>query len=238
METFIRHYEALRANPLTRSATICYIMENNLGKEAEWFKFMITKLCRFDNATVLFERREVTGFRTTADSKLIADDKLQSIVMMEGLSFTEEIISVNPDETRTAADARNMLIQQLADMREYTKKKENGTERRYITSLFAEDGTQIRGKHDDIQRALSMLIDVSQRFYARTLPVDYDVINLLQGRRRVTHEGMEVIQRTLHERAGYVPLGRKRLIDPSAYDDEIEDSVGNDDVSNDRKRRK
>jgi len=171
-----RHYSALRQTTLLRQSTILYVLENNLGREHEWIINTLNRDSFFENFEVLQELDGIKGFRTTTDSKLRADDFLRECVSLDGLAFMKDIISVNDDPSRTGDAAKEMLIEQLEGMKEYTKPNPNGTTRRFITSIFSSEFVRIRGRKDDIQRALSMLIYAARMFVAKRLPVSYEGI--------------------------------------------------------------
>jgi hypothetical protein len=182
---FVAHHAAIRAHPLLNSATLCYIFENNLGHEHDHSKRVITHILRDTNAIVLNENTLVTGFHTTHKSRLHADDLLRDHVTMNGMCFAADIISVNPDPSCTGDAAKDMLITQIADMKEYVKQMPNGDHRRMVTSIFSEDMVRLRGKHDDLQRALAMLVLASRLFLTRKLPMDYSRINGMRANRPV-----------------------------------------------------
>jgi hypothetical protein len=190
------HYDALRAHPLFRDSTICYVLENNLGHEHDHISYLVRNNNRISNATVLYENAEVAGFRTSAASKLRADDRLQEMITMEGVGFLSNFISVNPDPNKSGANARKELIAQIGNMRCYTNQLPNGESRRVITSLFDETFRRISGRHDDMQRALSMLLIVSNLFLTRRLPVNYTLIDALRGNRNVQALPMSTIDGT------------------------------------------
>lgn len=182
----MEHYDAIRAVPAFRSSTICYIFENNLGKEHDHLTTIVTETAHMDNVTVLSEHLEVIGFHTSAPSRLRADDRLQDKISSGGVCFDANLISINPDLSRAGENAKATLLTQIADMREYTKALPNGKYQRVVTSLFSEDFVRIRGKQDDMQRALAMLLYAESMFRAGKLPVDYREIYALRENRRLS----------------------------------------------------
>ena len=169
------HYKKLRGHPLFKDSTIVYIMENNLGMEHNWIAEVIESSVLFDNLAILQEHDGQLGFHTSAQSKIRNDDLLREKISFNAMLFLDEIVSVNKDPDRSGPAAKTMLINQLAGMCEYVKQKPDGTATRYITSIYNELFQRIKGKKDDIQRALSMLVWVTTLFISKDkrLAIDY-----------------------------------------------------------------
>lgn len=198
------HYEAVRAAFPT--STILYCFENNLGKEQDHLEYLVTHVARINNASVLSENPAVVGFHTLPKTRLQADDRLQDMVTMNGVCFAESLIGINPNPAKSAEHMRTKLIAQIGDMREYVKQTPKGDATRVVTSLFSEDYTRIRGKQDDLQRALSLLLWASSKFLTRRLPVDYNTIIGLQAKRTTLRPTLD-----FHRAAG------KRLADVDKF---------------------
>jgi len=179
------HYKKLRAHLLFKDATIVYIMENNLGMEHNWIAEVIESSTLFNNVAILQEHEGQLGFHTTAQSKIRNDDMLREKISFNSILFLDNIVSTNVDPGRCGAAAKNILVDQLAGMCEYVKQKPDGTATRYITSIYNELFQRIKGKKDDIQRALSMLVWVTTLFVARDprLAIDYKRISKLREKR-------------------------------------------------------
>lgn len=155
------HYKMLRAHRLFKDSTILYIMENNLGMESNWIAEVTESSVLFNNVMVLQEHDGQLGFHTNAQSKIRNDDLLREKISFNSLLFLDEIISVNDDASRCGDAVKKTLIDQLAGMCEYVKHKPDGTTTRIITSIYNELFQRIKGKKDDLQRALSMLVWVA-----------------------------------------------------------------------------
>ena len=179
-----RHYKAIRNTTLMNSSTILYILESNLGREHEWLASAIEGHPLFDNVGILQEKTDVIGFRTNEKTKLLSDEILRTRVVTGGLSFADPIISVNEEVARLAVDPRQMLIDQIGAMREYTKIAGNGIARKLVTSTLSIDLQPIPGRKDDLQRALSTLLLVSKNFTEGTLPANYMQIRASRQQRR------------------------------------------------------
>jgi len=179
------HYKKLRAHPLFKDSTIVYIMENNLGMEHNWIAEVIESSVLFNNVAILQEHEGQLGFHTSAQSKIRNDDMLREKISFNSVLFLDDIISTNIDPGRCGNAAKNILIDELAGMCEYVKQKPDGTATRYITSIYNELFQRIKGKKDDVQRALSMLVWVATLFIARDrrLAIDYRRIAKLREQR-------------------------------------------------------
>lgn len=178
---FVKHYHALRNHPLYKDATIYYVLENNLGREHDHLNFMIQDT-GFTNCAVLYEDENMIGFWTDATKKIVMDEALRDKVMFGLLSIANDFLTTNSDPNRQAETVVEMMLDQIEDLKDYTVMK-NGVERRIITSILGPDLAVEVGKHDDLQRALSMLIYASTKFLSGKLPVDYHMISRLRENR-------------------------------------------------------
>lgn len=169
-----------------KDSTFLYIFENNLGKEHDHLRAIIYGVDRIrNNAYVLFENHDVVGFHTFAESKLKADDRLQDAISSNSLRFLDPIVSINENSSKAGDNAKDLLITQIANMKEFVKQNPNGSCTRIVTSIYSEDGTRLKQK-DDVQRALSNLILASTMFLTMRLPVDYAYISKMRQNRRNT----------------------------------------------------
>lgn len=207
----MRHHDKLRSIELFKNSTFLYIFENNLGKEHDHLRTIVHGVDRIrNNAYVLFENPEVIGFHTFANTKLTADDRLQDYIASNSLRFIDPIVSVNENSAKAGDNAKDLLITQIANMKEFVKQHPNGQCTRIVTSIYSEDGTRLKQK-DDVQRALSNLIIASTKFLTRRLPVDYDYISRLKQRRRNT--AMSSIVQEHAKNSGNKPQKILRLLD-------------------------
>jgi hypothetical protein len=214
VQAFARFYAALRKNPMYREATILFVFENNLGNDQDFLNLIIKEnVAHFQNTFVLREHKELLGFRSTDKNKIDADENLRNIVTEGGLAIAQNFVSVNTDPSRRGENAIKMLFQQLEYMQEYWICDPNLREPRHkITSRFTADGKEHRSRHDDIQRALSMSLNVHRMYLSRRLPAeDYKAIARLQPNRQTTAIGLQTI--------AAAPAARKRA---RAYDDDID----------------
>lgn len=225
---YIDHYKAIRAHPLLRASTICYIFENNLGHEHDHAASLINRLSLFDNVAILLEDPAVVGFHTTPQSRLKADDRLHELVAHKALAFAPEIISINHDASVCGEHARDMLIEQMENMCEYTRRRPNGDGVRIVSSTFDENNVEMENRHDDLQRALSLLVYAANMFVARRLPVNYAAIRAKQGARILDTEiaaaramFLPPVPPRLVHTAPPLPEqpAKRRRLDPDAYRD-------------------
>jgi hypothetical protein len=126
----------------------------------------------------------MVGFWTDANKKLKMDDSLQELVTFGRFCFADNFISINDDPSLIGDKVIEKLVCQLEDMKEYTTMK-GGVIRRIITSILREDMTIEDGKHDDLQRALSMLIYASALLLTGKLPMDYSKLAKLREERKI-----------------------------------------------------
>jgi len=191
-DAFIANYRAIRANPFTRDATIYYVFERNLGGEADTLTKLVKSTRLFSNCEVLSEHADIRGFLTTRQSKIASDDTLRLLVHMGAFYFAEDMFSLNKDLECAPHDRarvmREMLVQQMSDMREYTRRNDDGTVQRIITSTHTAKRERIRGRKDDVQRALSNMINAKVKFEAGTLCNDYRSLTVLKRNREFVHE--------------------------------------------------
>ena len=207
----MRHHDKLRSINLFKDSTFLYIFENNLGKEHDHLRTIVYGVERIrNNAYVLSENPEVVGFHTFSHTKLKADDRLQEYITSNSLRFMDPVVSVNDNSSKAGDNAKDLLITQIANMKEFVKQNPNGTCTRIVTSIYSEDGTRLKQK-DDVQRALSNLILGSTMFLTRRLPVDYDYISKLRQRRRNT--AMSSIVKEHAKNSGIKPQKILRLLD-------------------------
>jgi hypothetical protein len=194
-DTFIAHYDAIRAVPLFKASTVIYVFENNLGHEHDHLKTIAESVARMrGNCYVLFEHAGVVGFHTTPQSRLAADDRMRELVEIGAVGFADKIICINRDPSKGADAMKRAFVCQMADMREYAEMQPNGEMRRVVTSLFSEDKIRIRGKHDDLQRAFALLLYAHNKFIYRRLPdVNYTLIQNLQANRLTSGLGLEAL---------------------------------------------
>lgn len=186
-DKFIQHYQFLRANPLYKDATIFYIFENNLGREHDHLNLIVEDTGIFSNCKVLQEHPNMIGFWTDDKKKLIMDDGLQQLVTFGRLRFAHNFISVNDDVTRVGDKAIEMLVKQIEDLKEYTTMRA-GSIRRIVASILRDDLTVEEGKHDDLQRALSMLIYASTQLFTNKLPLNYSELVNMRRKRPIESE--------------------------------------------------
>lgn len=174
---FVRHYKALRANPLFRDVTILYILENNLGKEHDNIKTIITDKTIFDNnVDYLFETHAAIGFRTKEHTKVTAADLLRQVISIGCISFAEDFVCTNTEAKDGAAGMKSLLLEQLGNLREYTTEKSNGTFKREITGKHDALGAELKGRKDDAQMACFLALLYSRKFLDDQLPVNIEAI--------------------------------------------------------------
>jgi hypothetical protein len=185
-KSIIAHFDALRAHPLLEDSTILYVFENNYALEHSHLKHGLQVMARDNNWCVLHEDVDniIIGFRTSDKSKLRCDHHLKDRAYEGNIYFTENLINVNFDRSRDAKYCKDLLINQIKDMKQYDLISWKGPARRIVTSIYTEDNKRIKGKKDDLQRALSMLIDTAIRFRNETLPVNYSHIKTLKLKRK------------------------------------------------------
>jgi len=181
----VQHHRRLREIKLLRDATILYVFENNYAMEHDHLTELVTNTRAFGNSAVLYEDPGKIGFKTDHPSKLRADDWLQHFVSYNKMRIAHDVLSVNEKQAKGAQGAVELLLTQIGNMREYVKRKPNNREMRYVGGMFDEFGKEIEGRHDDVQRALSIGLSAMINFFNRRLPVRYDIIEQLQARRPI-----------------------------------------------------
>jgi hypothetical protein len=153
--------------------------------ESNWIAEVTESSALFDNVAVIQEHEGQLGFHTTAPSKIRNDDLLREKISFNAVLFLDELISANIDPSRCGDAVKGILIDQLAGMCEYVKHNPNGTSTRCITSIYNELFQRIKGKKDDLQRALSMLIWVATLVISEDhrLAIDYRSLKNLRKNR-------------------------------------------------------
>lgn len=178
-----------------------YVFENNLGREQDHLGNIIKHVRRINNVFIVFEDRRRLGIHTTKESKIRSHSIMREYVCAEAIRFAENIITVNPDKTRNAERVRDMLIEQIKDLREYTVTFPNGTARSIVTGRHTADGKAITGKKDDLKQALANLLDAAERYRNRRLPLNYEKIKNLFDT-GVNYYNISTMKRFKDERTG------------------------------------
>lgn len=190
-------------------------MENNLGMESNWIAEITESSVLFNNVMVLQEFDGQLGFHTNAQSKIRNDDMLREKISFHSLLFLDEIISVNVDPGRSGEAIKKTLIEQIAGMCEYVKHRPDGTTIRIITSIYNELFQRIKGKKDDLQRALSMLVWVVTLVISEDPRFHIDYARMKTLRQNRYTEGIRSAKKFAITRAGEPRRKVKLVTDPA-----------------------
>ena len=197
-KAFVDNYNAIRADPNLRHATIFYVFENNLGREQDHLKRLIKRCSNiFSNCEVLSEKEGKVGFTTSAKTKIASDDTLKLLITMGSLHFYEDFIVNNATLHKERSAKRDIpaaklmidiLIEQIANMREYTERKATGESRVIITSTHTKKGERVRGRKDDVYRALANTVNAYVKYKQGLLFLDYGRVRMLKRTREFPDE--------------------------------------------------
>lgn len=180
MAAFAAVYRGIRKHPLLHQSTILFVLENNLGNEAPSIAAHVRSQHQFENCVCLQEHAEIVGFRSTRQSKFIADKHLQRLISTQAIGFIKDVVTVNQAPHRGLEDVKRMFSAQMNAMYQYEETKPGHPTSAYISSIFTADKKRKVGVHDDLQRAFSLAIFAAYAFYERSLPMNYTYIYGLQ----------------------------------------------------------
>lgn len=166
----MRHYKTIRAHPVYTTATIYYVFENNMGREADHLKVLVDQ-GGFTNAIVLSEHRQIVGFYTDSNKKIDMFELLADKITCGLLAIATNFITTNPDPNRQSASIISRLFQEMENLKDYLITK-GLFERRVITGVLDSKLNVISGMHDDIVMALAMLLWAAAMLFLGRLPVD------------------------------------------------------------------
>jgi hypothetical protein len=129
----------------------------------------------FKNIVILSENEHMVGF-WTGINKNSMDMKLKNEITFNRLLIALDFISLNEDPSLSGTNIVEKLLDEIEAMKEYILSK-GVKETQVITSILDEKMNAIAGLHDDLQRALSLLIHAVSLYLSGLLPLKPNMVS-------------------------------------------------------------
>jgi len=206
-DSFVTIYNQIRADPFFRNVTILVFVESNYGNDANWLYGLTKRVRNMTNIKFVSDDESVKiGVNTSELSKLRGYDIMKTYVAMGAVRFYKNMITVNNDYERAFPGPdprlamRNLLIQQIEQLKQYGKKKPKGPHLIVITGIHSEDNTRLPNV-DDVVMAFIIFLYNATRWYKQDFPnVDYAAIHRMRYKVLHVEEEFGYISKTVNKR--------------------------------------
>ena len=152
-------YRRLRSDANFHRVPILFLIENKYGNDHNLL-VSIARLKGFSGYRILCQKAGKVGFDTTEQTKKAGFGIIRDYACSCGLKFYENLITFGTDHPPmfTGREGiRAMLIGQIAQLRQYGKKKAVGKNEFVVTAIHDKDKKRIAKLNDDLLMALSFV---------------------------------------------------------------------------------
>lgn len=207
-DAFVMTVNAIRFDRVFRDVSVLVFCEQNYANDANWLYGLTKRISTMQNVRFISDNEDVKiGVLTTELSKLRGYDIMKTYISIGAMKFYRNLITINNDYQKAypgpnAREAmKNLLIQQIEQLRQYGKKKLKGPNMVCITGIHDEDGKRLPYVDDTVVAFIIFCLNAT-RFFKKDFPnVDYNEIY------RMRHKIMHV-----EEEFGYINKNVQRRV--------------------------
>ena len=158
-DCFDEVYRRLRSDRVFERVPILFLIENKYGNDHN----LLNGLARrrgFTGYRMLCQKPGKIGFDTTEATKKAGFGIIRDYATGNGLKFYENLITFGTDHPPafTGRDGvRAMVIKQIAQLRQYGKKKARGNNEFVVTAIHDKENKRIANLNDDLLMAVSFI---------------------------------------------------------------------------------